>query len=53
MDFSSSAVDIANSKAPDAEIYEGNAQSLPFSDDTFDAVVCGFEIIHLPDPQKG
>jgi ubiquinone/menaquinone biosynthesis C-methylase UbiE len=52
IDFSSSAVDIASTNVPDAEIYEGNAQSLPFSDNTFDAVVCGFGIIHVPDPQK-
>lgn len=52
IDFSSTAVEIASSNVPEAEIYEGNAQSLAFSDNTFDAVVCGFGIIHVPDPQK-
>ncbi len=52
IDFSSSAVDIARSRVPDAEIQVGDAQSLPFPDNTFDAVVCGFGIIHVPNPQR-
>jgi len=52
IDFSAAAVDIARSNVPDAEFHEGDAQSLPFEDNMFDSVVCGFGIIHLPDPQK-
>jgi SAM-dependent methyltransferase len=52
IDFSAEVVEIANSNVPEAEFYEGDAQSLPFAENTFDAVVCGFGIIHVPDPQK-
>ena len=31
---------------------EGNAQDLPFDDQTFDAVVMGFGMNHLPEPEK-
>lgn len=52
IDFSATAVQIAASKVPGAEFCEGDAQSLPFNDDTFDAVICGFGIIHVPNPHK-
>ena len=53
LDFSAAAVDIARASVPAAEFHEGDAQNLPFDDSSFDAVVCGFGIIHLPDPQRG
>ena len=52
IDFSAAAVEIAISNVPGAQIHEGDAQSLPFNDDSFDAVVCGFGIIHVPDPYQ-
>lgn len=52
IDFSADAVEIARSNVPGAEFHEGDAQALPFDANSFDAVVCGFGIIHLPDPQK-
>jgi len=52
IDFSAAAVKIANSNFPDADVREGDAQSLPFDDKTFDAVICGFGIIHVPNPHK-
>jgi len=52
IDFSAEVVEIAKSNIPDAEFQKGDAQSLPFADNTFDSVVCGFGIIHVPDPQK-
>jgi ubiquinone/menaquinone biosynthesis C-methylase UbiE len=52
IDFSAAVVEIANSNVPDAEFHEADAQSLPYADNSFDAVVCGFGIIHVPDPQK-
>ena len=51
IDFSAAVVKIANTNVPDAEFHEGDAQSLPFVDNFFDAVVCGFGIIHVPDPK--
>ena len=52
IDFSAAAVEIATSNVPNAEILEGDVQSIPFNDDIFDAVICGFGIIHVPDPLK-
>ena len=52
LDFSSEAVRNARAKVPGAEFQEGDAQSLPFEDNSFDAVACSFGLIHLPDPLK-
>ncbi len=52
IDFSAAAVKNASSNFPDTEFHQGDAQSLPFSDNSFDAVVCGFGIIHLSDPRQ-
>jgi ubiquinone/menaquinone biosynthesis C-methylase UbiE len=52
IDFSAAAVKIATTNVPEAEFHEGDAQSLPYADNNFDAVVCGFGIIHVPDPQQ-
>ena len=51
IDFSAEAVNIARSNVPDAEFHEGDALAIPFDADSFDAVVCGFGIIHVPDPE--
>ncbi len=34
------------------DIVEGNAQSLPFSDNSFDVVTCQTLLIHVPNPKK-
>lgn len=52
LDFSNEVVEIARRNVPDAEFHRGDAQSLPFDDDSFDAVVCGYGVIHVPDPEK-
>ncbi len=52
IDFSAAAVEIAKVNAPRADIKEGDVQSIESDDDIFDAVVCGFGIIHVPDPLK-
>lgn len=52
IDFAAEVVEIARSNVPGAEFQKGDAQSLPFADNTFDSIVCGFGVIHVPDPQK-
>ena len=52
LDFSGKALEIAKRNVPGAEFQEGDAQALPFHACSFDAVVCGYGIIHVPDPQK-
>lgn len=52
LDFSAAAVALARANVSAAEFEEGDAQALPFADDSADAVLCGFGIIHLPDPQR-
>lgn len=45
-------IDLARKLVPGAEFQAGDAQALPFPDNSFDAVVCGYGIMHLPDPEK-
>lgn len=52
LDFSPAMLRHARKRAGAAELVEGNAQALPFPDASFDAVICGFGIIHLPDQPK-
>ena len=52
IDFSAEAVKIATLNVIGADIHEGDAQSLPFDEDAYDAVICGFGIIHVPNPTK-
>ncbi|MCX2720970.1 class I SAM-dependent methyltransferase [Roseibium salinum] len=52
LDFSPAMLSQARSRAEAAELIEGDAQSLPFSDGTFDAVVCAFGMMHVPDQPK-
>lgn len=52
LDFSGAQVELAQRTYPDIEFIRGNAQELPFDDQTFDAVVMGFGMNHLPEPKK-
>lgn len=36
----------------DAELLEGNAESLPFDDNTFDTVLCALALCTIPNPAK-
>jgi ubiquinone/menaquinone biosynthesis C-methylase UbiE len=51
LDFSDSQVQLARRTYPDVEFRRGDAEDLPFDADTFDALVVGFGINHLPDPE--
>jgi len=52
LDFSAEAVRISRRNYPEVEFHEGDAQLLPFDDNRFDAVICGYGIIHVPNPAK-
>lgn len=45
-------VELAKRQVPEGEFQAGDAQALPFADSAFDAVVCGYGLMHLPDPEK-
>ena len=52
VDFSAEAIKIAKSSVAEAHFYENDAQSLQFPDNSFDAVICCFGLIHIPDPER-
>jgi SAM-dependent methyltransferase len=52
LDFSQAQVELAEATYPQAEFRQGDAEDLPFEAGSFDAVVVGFGINHLPHPEK-
>jgi len=53
IDFSVAAVEFARTLVPEGSFELGDTQELAFPDETFDAVVCGYGLMHLPDPASG
>jgi SAM-dependent methyltransferase len=53
VDLSEEMVAVAKSKGIGAEFRVGDAEALPFTDQSFDCVVCNFGILHLPEPERG
>ncbi len=51
LDFSANMVKKARAVHPGLEFRIGDAQSLPFEDETFDAVSMNFGILHLANPE--
>jgi len=45
-------VALARKLVPDAEFQSGDATELPFADKSFDAIVCGYGIMHVPDAEQ-
>ena len=52
VDFSETMVAAARRNAPSVDCRQGDAQDLPYPDNTFDAVVCGYGILHVPEPDR-
>lgn len=52
LDFSPAQVALASEEYPGIDFRQGNAEDLPFGDATIDAVVMGFGMNHLPDPDR-
>ena len=52
IDFSDAALELARANVVGATFEQGDAQSLSFEQNSFDAVVCGFGVIHVPDPAR-
>jgi SAM-dependent methyltransferase len=50
IDFSAEAVELARSLVPGGRFEKGDAHALPFPEASFDAVLCGYGLMHLPDP---
>ncbi len=51
VDFSSGQVTLARKQYPGLQFEQGDAVALPFDDQSFDSVVCGFGMCHVADPQ--
>jgi SAM-dependent methyltransferase len=51
LDFSPQAVELARSLVPNGQFEQGDAVALPYPPETFDAVLCGYGLMHLPVPE--
>lgn len=51
IDFSVAQVRMARARYPSVRFEQADAEALPFDSDTFDAVVNGFGMCHLPNPE--
>lgn len=49
VDFSPEMIERARASAPDVEFKPGSLEALPFPDETFDLVMCGLALTHLPE----
>lgn len=52
LDFSAKMIAIAKKMWPKIEFREGDAQNLPFAEQTFDRVVANFALLHLARPER-
>ena len=50
LDFAVQAVELARRLVPKGRFQRGDAQALPFPAASFDAVLCGYGLMHLPEP---
>jgi SAM-dependent methyltransferase len=52
LDFAEEVVARARRNAPGVDLRQGDAQALPYPEASFDAVVCGYGLMHLSDPAR-
>ncbi|WP_423919025.1 bifunctional demethylmenaquinone methyltransferase/2-methoxy-6-polyprenyl-1,4-benzoquinol methylase UbiE [Frigoribacterium sp. 2-23] len=52
LDFSSGMVEVGRERHPEIEFVEGDAEKLPFDDDTFDAVTISFGLRNVNRPKQ-
>lgn len=52
VDFSAAMIDHARRRTPHVEFREGDAEALPFPVHSFDAVIIGFGLLHLSNPDR-
>ncbi len=52
IDFSDEMVEISKRNYPEANFQQGNAEELPFEDDSFDSAISNFVVHHLARPEK-
>lgn len=52
VDFAEAMLSAARRNVPGADCRLADAQALPYADNTFDAVVCGYGIPHVPRPDR-
>ncbi len=53
LDFSAAMISLAQTAVPGASFIRGDAMSMDFADNSFDAVTIGFGVPHFPDPERG
>ena len=52
VDVAPAMVALARQRVPGASFHEGDAESLPFKDGEFDAVMCCFGLLHFAEPPR-
>lgn len=52
VDFAPGMVTEAKKNFPNTEFHQDDAEALGFEDNTFDAVICAFGLLHLAEPDK-
>ena len=52
LDLAPEVVATARRNVPGVDFIEGDAQQLPFAAGNFDKVLCGYGIIHIPEPER-
>lgn len=52
LDFSAAQVELASRQMPGILFRQGDAENLPFADASFDAVVSGYTVNHLPHAER-